>query len=162
MAGGSVTPESDTDQRCNHCTLWFASKGISKHEKNCPIRKLPVEVVPKHDDSSSSQRHAPEVDTNAEPHEGVEEGDIDEVDSNTTDMTQERNDEQQDQTGLGLTGPPEQPADAAAATDAGVDQEPETLDCPHCGKDTGDPSEFFQEGHRYRCQHCKGTWRGSP
>jgi hypothetical protein len=35
MAGGSREPESEDDQQCQHCGLWWASGGVQSHENNC-------------------------------------------------------------------------------------------------------------------------------
>lgn len=60
--------------------------------------------------------------------------------------------------GLGLSGPPEHsPAD----DQDDVDDEPETLDCPRCGTDTGRTEEWF-EGKTWQCDDCGTKWRGPP
>lgn len=35
MTGGSVTKERATDQQCDHCERWYASRGLAEHERNC-------------------------------------------------------------------------------------------------------------------------------
>ncbi len=35
MAGGSIKKEKPTDQQCSKCSLWYDSRGIDRHEKEC-------------------------------------------------------------------------------------------------------------------------------
>jgi hypothetical protein len=66
-------------------------------------------------------------------------------------------------TGLGLSGPPAPTGDPEPApADSHEDDEPETLDCPKCGADTGETADWFDEDKRWRCEECRTIWRGSP
>ena len=135
MAGGSKTREDPTDQRCEHCALFYSSQGIATHEPNCPIADLDVDVVPAAESQGLSeeaesetvstdgedQGGSPEVDPEPSPREAVTDGGA---------------------TGLGLGGPPAQPSSAAdddgdLQDDEDVDVDDETYDCTECGTDTG-------------------------
>jgi len=37
MAGGSREQESEDEQQCQHCGLWFGSEGVLNHEKHCDL-----------------------------------------------------------------------------------------------------------------------------
>lgn len=59
-------------------------------------------------------------------------------------------------TGLGLAGPPE-PSPATDDDEPIVDRNDDpTLNCPHCGSDTGEREQDLEPGVTYRCTECDG------
>lgn len=129
MAGGSKTPEDLTDQRCQHCGLFYSSQGIATHEPNCPIADLDVDVVP----AAESQGLSEEADSETESTDGEDQGDSPEVDPETSPREAVTDG---GATGLGLGGPPAQPSSAADDDLEDDEDDVDTYDCTECGTDT--------------------------
>jgi DNA-directed RNA polymerase subunit RPC12/RpoP len=154
---GSVDPERRTDQQCEHCGLWFARRGIHKHEETCPLRDKPVMCQPLASEVADEEASTEdEIDVEADTSESA-----DDVEPST-----------------GSFDPDDSEPAEPAVTDGGSaaapptfdtlergeedDTGPETLDCPHCGADTGEPEMNLTPGKRYRCTDCGKSVRYNP
>lgn len=131
MAGGSKTREDPTDQRCEHCCLFFSAQGIGTHEPNCPVADLDVDVVPTVESQGLSQESNPETESPDGEDRGVS------PDSDPEGPTPQTVTDG-GATGLGLEGPPAQPSSAADDDDDDdlEDDDEKTYDCTDCGADT--------------------------
>ncbi len=45
MAGGSREQETENDQQCQHCGLWFGSEGVQNHEQHCDLADFETRKV---------------------------------------------------------------------------------------------------------------------
>jgi len=65
-----------------------------------------------------------------------------------------------DGVGLGLSGPvPIEDDEPDVEESDDVQEEPETVDCPHCETDTELTPDEHEEGQRYRCDECGGRYK---
>lgn len=136
MAGGSITPESDTDQRCKHCRLYFAKQGIRGHENACQMKGVDLEtyarevlderVDPAGEGATPEGSPLPEGEDPTPDPEGSPPA--------ATDGGGE---------GLGLEGPPDRDGENG-----------DTVACPNCGDDTGATPDELEAGQTYRCTEC--------
>lgn len=123
MAGGSIRREDVTEQRCEHCGLFYSSQGITTHEPNCPVSQLPVDVVPVVDGEVQTEGLGRDLGAEAEPHDGVEDG-------VSSDPDPERDGPRPAADGgLGLEGAPDRDVDGQDGPDS------ETYDCTECDVD---------------------------
>lgn len=130
MAGGSKTREDPTDQRCEHCGLFYSSQGIGTHEPNCPVASLDVDVVPTTVESRGPTEGS---DSRGESPDGGDEGVSADSDSETSPGEAVTDG---GATGLGLEGPPAKPSTAADDDLEDDEDDEETYDCTDCGADT--------------------------
>ena len=84
--------------------------------------------------------------------------DVDDVQEPTVDA--DRDDRARaDGAGLGLGGPVPVDDDTDLEESDDVQEEPETVDCPRCNTDTELRPEDHQEGQRYQCDECGGSYK---
>lgn len=161
MSGGSIQPETQQDQQCTHCLLYYSSRGIHNHEDTCIFADVDLDQYAAH---VRAERQGDEVDTE---HGGdaVESASDDansgdgEVAETTVSDAADANAQaaRTDGAGLGLSGPPES-ADTDDATDADSDDE---LQCLDCGDSLGVTDDDLREEYgtgpvRLTCECGKG------
>jgi len=66
MASGSIKKEKPTDQQCTHCSLWFDSRGIDRHEERCDGSR-PDDPSDEVDVFDPDAEREPEPETNTDP-----------------------------------------------------------------------------------------------
>jgi len=154
---GKFEPSENTDQQCEHCGLWFSDRGIRAHEMHCFLAGRDERIVA---DQTGGGPPEDAPDQNAPPSpEGV--GDTPSPERVTDGG----------ETGLGLEGPPETPADDSGGTfeevdiddQGGVDEDC----CPQCDSDLENIDAgmtfILEDGRKVRvdegddwCPECEG------
>ena len=152
---GTVSPTSARDQQCTHCLLYFSKQGIHNHERNCnwdgiDVTEYAERVLGEAADgvSGDSEPEAPDTspsDSDELADDAVSGTDAEVPDTPDVEATTETPAEtaRTDGAGLGLDGPPEQPAD----DDGEQDDDPDGLACNACDDPLGVTEEELREEH---------------
>lgn len=156
MAGGSREPESDDDQQCAECGLWFASAGVISHERNCNLKDYDRRLQPL--TCPFAVMRAPDVDPGEEDDEPVEAELVDEpadpdlgseivVEDAPTDPGADPGGDPMETAARTDGGPMAVPAFESDDEDDEVeDDDEDALACPGCGGwNLDDPEEALPE-----------------
>lgn len=154
MTLGRVEPRDATDQQCGNCGTYFAANAIHNHQPACPLRDYDAMIQPL--DGVDEGSESPGV---TESGDGVlASSEVEAPEADSAPDTAVRGD---GGPGLGLSGPPAEPADATDDVDDDLDDDPETVACPNCGADSGCTPDELEDGKVYTCTDCgdKRVWR---
>lgn len=178
MTGG-VTPETATDQQCEHCGRWFSAQGIDSHEGACDLSDVDAVVVPVVDHGAADLLDDDLDEHDAFADEGPTPGhDVDAVEGPTPDEGGGQPvDEGATVTDGGRAMAPPEPdveREPAPPTDDVVDDDEQRdgsddvddhdhddVECPTCERATGDDPDDLDDGAIYRCPHddCGARFR---
>jgi len=140
MAGGSREQESENDQQCQHCGLWFGSEGVLNHEQHCDLAEYDARKV----DLScpTTLLRAGEVEVGADPdgdrddRDDVEEESADDLAPDAPSPAPEGATSDPTATGDGMRadgGPMAVPTFEDSESDESAAESDETTTCPSCG-----------------------------
>lgn len=144
---------------CPHCGLYYSNRGINSHERNCDVEE-PILPLDRHEDTPDPSGEG--TTEGADPSDGVGAGDNPEPTPPEPEPdTEPATDTATDggSAGLGLDGPPDWGGDGDPSEGTEEIEEPDTVECPTCGADTGLTPDEHEDGQTYRndCGH-KYRW----
>jgi hypothetical protein len=149
MAGGSHTPDADDDRQCQHCGLWFSSRGVLSHEETCDLADHDTRLEDLEDPQARMR-----ADLSPHPEDG-EESDVDAAGPDSLDNVIDAT----DHAGAG-DDVQEASAEPEAATDGGprdlptFDEDAGADDLEDVTESSGDPSPSTGDNEAETCPNC--------